>query len=170
MRLILLTLLLILSAGPACAPLAPAGIAMSPATGIEGAFSRQAIIAGRGHDVMVGRVLVLRQSGRTALTAEVGQLRRSGQRRLVMNSAWIEGARYAFRGATRSEPYCTGGGNCQGYRTGAFHLTRAAFERATQDGLRATLIGPDAAVEIRFPADLFAEARDRARARGLWPP
>jgi hypothetical protein len=170
MWLILLTLLLILSAGPACTPLAPAGIAMAPATGTEGAFSRQAIIDGRGQDVMVGRVLVLRQSGRTALIAEVGQLRRSGQGRLRMDSAWTEGERYAFRGATRSEPYCTGGGNCQGYRTGAFHLTRAEFERATREGLRATLIGPDAAVEIRFPPDLFAEARDRAWAQGLWPP
>jgi hypothetical protein len=108
MWLILLTLLLILSAGPACTPLAPAGIAMAPATGTEGAFSRQAIIDGRGQDVMVGRVLVLRQSGRTALIAEVGQLRRSGQGRLRMDSAWTEGERYAFRAPRGPSPIAPG--------------------------------------------------------------
>jgi hypothetical protein len=170
MRLIILVVLLLLSAGPACTPLAREGSAVAPDTGIEGAFSRQAIIAEAGQGILIGRVLVLRQSGGPALIAEIGQVGRSGQGRLRMDSAWTEGERLPFRGATRSEPYCIGSTDCQGFRTGVLRLSRAAFDRAARTGLRATLIGPDAAVEIRFPPELFSEASQQAGAQGLWPP
>jgi hypothetical protein len=168
-RLLALVLLFILSAGPACTPLASGGAAQSMATGIDGVASRQVIIADRGHDLMIGQVLVLRQNNRTALTAEVGQLHRSGQVRLRMDSAWHEGRALPFRRAVRSERFCTRPGQCRGYRTGTFVLSKDAFEAALTEGFTATLVGPDAVVEVHFPPTIFIEARDRAVARGLWP-
>ena len=168
LRLLVLVLLLILSAGPACTPLRPGGVAHLPATGIQAAFSRQAIVATQGHTLLVGQVLVLRQQGRTALTAEIGQLPHSGQSRLRMDGAWEEGRALPFRTATRTEAFCIGLGRCHGYRTGTFAFTPATFAEAARDGLRATLTGPDGTVALHIPASLFVEARERARANGNW--
>ena len=168
LRLAVLTCLLIVSAGPACVPLEPGGAAVAPATGIDGAVSRQAVIADAGHAVMVGRALVLHQAGRVTYLADVAQIRRSGHVRLRMDSAWHEGRPLPFTGVGRSEPYCLAHRACQALRTGTFHLSRTDFDRAAATGLAATLIGPDAAVEVFLPAALFAEARDRARETGIW--
>jgi hypothetical protein len=168
-RLFVLVCLLIVSAGAACVPLAPGGTASAPATGIDGAASRQAVIADEGHAVMVGRTLVLRQAARTAYLVEVAQIRHSGQTRLRMESAWRDGHRLPFTGASRSEPYCLAHRACQAQRTGTFDLTQAQFNGAATTGLRATLVGPDAAVAVHIPPALFAEARDRARSTGIWP-
>lgn len=169
MRLVLLVFLFILSAGPACTPLAQGSVARLPATGIDGAWSRQVVVAEHGHTVMVGQVLILRQAGRTALAVEVGQLPDGAAGRLRMDSAWHEGQRLSFRAIRRNEPFCTAPGRCQGFRTGTFALSRAEFDAALQSGLSATLIGPDAVVEVHFPPALFVEARDQARTLGLWP-
>lgn len=168
-RLVLLVLLLILSAGPACIPLAPGGILLTEAARTEGAFSGQRIVADRGHAVMVGQVLVLRRDGVTALTAEVGQVPHGGQVRYRMQSAWHEGRALPFRRAARAEVFCTAPGHCRGYRTGTFVFTAEAFEDAAAHGFSATLIGPDAVVRVRFPAAMFTEARNRAAAADLWP-
>jgi hypothetical protein len=167
MRPVVLTLVLMLSA---CTPLAPGVTVRTPATDITGATSRQAIIAARGQNLLIGQVLILRQAGRTALIAEVGQARHSGQGRLRIDSAWQEGRELPFRPATRSEWFCTRPGQCRGVRTGSFVLSRDEFDAALHAGLSATLIGPDDVVELRFPPHLFVEARDRALAAGLWPP
>lgn len=165
MRFVFLVLLFILSAGPACTPLAPGGVARLPATGIDGAWSRQAVVAEHGQTLLVGQVLILRQDGHSALVAEVGQLRRSGQARLRVSGAWHEGRELSFRRATRSSRFCTGRAQC--HRTGTFILSPADFHVALQSGLSATLIGPDGVVEVHFPPVLFTEARDRARDLGL---
>lgn len=154
----------------ACTPMLPGGSAQLPETGIGGAFSRQAVVAETRHAVMVGQVFVLRQNGGTVLTAEVGQTWRAGQGRLRMDTAWDRGAERAFVATTRTERHCLGDGQCRGFRTGTFVLTRTEFEAATREGLRATLIGPDDTVAVAFPAALFAEAMTRARDIGLWPP
>lgn len=169
LRPTVMIVLLTLCAGPACTPLAPGGAAAFEATGIEGAYSRQVVVADGGHDVMVGQVLVLRQNGRLAFTAVVGQLRHSGQVPLRMESAWSGGRAVPFEGGGRRERFCTRRGHCRGSLTGTFVLTRAAFDAALHGGLSATLVGPDAVVEVRFPPQVFAEARDRARAAGLLP-
>ncbi|MDG4649289.1 hypothetical protein P6F26_12610 [Roseibacterium sp. SDUM158017] len=153
----------------ACTPLAPGGAGHGPATAISGAYSAQRIVAARGHDVMVGQVLVLRRGDRIALTAELGQLRHSGQARLRMRGAWRGGAEVPFRPARGSEPFCIGRDDCQGYRTGTFVFTRATFDAALHDGLEATLVGPDAVVTVRYPPAMFAEAIGNARRAGLWP-
>jgi hypothetical protein len=169
-RLFVLVLLLILSACPACTPLRPGGAAALPATGIDGAFSRQAIVAVQGHTVLVGQVLVLRREGRTALMAEIGQLPHSGQGRLRMVGAWDRGRALPFIRAMRAEPFCIGQTRCPGYRTGTLAFTPATFADAARTGFRATLVGPDGVVTVTIPAALFVEARDRARDAGLWPP
>jgi hypothetical protein len=160
---------LLLSALSGCTALRPGGVALLPATQIHGAYSRQAVIGDTGHSEMIGQVLVLRRDDAVTLTAEIGQTWNSGEGRVRMLSAWHDGEELPFRRVTRTERFCTGTGQCQGYRTGVFVLTADSFVRATRDGYSATLIGPDGVAEILIPATLFAEARDRARAAGLWP-
>ena len=166
LRILLLCLLLPTLSG--CTPLRPGGSALLPATQIHGAYSRQAVIGTTGHSEMIGQVLVLRQDGNVTLTAEVGQTWNSGEGRVRIMSAWADGEELPFRRTTRREPFCVGAGDCQGYRTGVFVFGAEQFSRAARDGFSATLIGPDAVAEIVIPAALFVEARERARASGLW--
>ena len=163
-----LTLIFGLSVLTACAQLAPGGAAQLDATGISGAYSRQVIVATGPQAAMVGQVLILRQDGRIALIAEIGQAYRSGLGRPRFSSAWDEGRELAFAPASRSERFCMRGAQCQGYRVGTLALTADTFDAALVTGLTATLIGDDNAVEVHFPAHMFRDARDRARAAGLW--
>ena len=160
--------LLALSLLTGCAPLSPGGVAHVPATDILGAYSRQAVIGDTGHSEMIRQVLVLRKGDAMTLTAEIGQTSNSGEGRLRMQTAWFEGEELPFRRVTRRERHCTGAGQCQGYRTGVFLFTAELFAQAAREGFVATLIGPDAVVEVHIPAALFVEARDRARASGIW--
>lgn len=152
---------------PACVPLAPGGTAELQASGLEGAYSRKAIIANHGHDTMIGQVLILYWDGQIAFIVEVGQTWHTGRGRLRFDSAWHEGEGLPFHPARRREPFCTYAGHCLGARSGMFSLSQAEFDAARRQGLDATLIGPDGAVAIHVPADLFTEAQDRARAIGL---
>jgi hypothetical protein len=161
-----LPLLLILAA---CTPLAPGGTARTEATAIEGAFSAQRIVADQGHDLMIGQVFILRQNGRLALTAELGQALHTGRGRLRLTRAWANGEELPYRRAYRSERLCTLPGQCLGYRTGTFLFTPARFAAAARNGFRATLTGPDAVVRVHYPASMFAEAREDARRLGRWP-
>jgi hypothetical protein len=152
-----------------CTALRPGGTPLLPATQIFGAYSGQAVIGDTGHSRMIGQVLVLERDGTVTLTAEVGQTWSSGEGRLRFTGAWAAGEKLPFRRVTRYERFCIGADNCQGYRTGVFVFTAERFAAAARDGFAATLIGPDAVVEISIPAALFVEARDRARASGIWP-
>jgi hypothetical protein len=162
-------LCLVLAAIAGCTPLRPGGTAHLPATQIHGAYSSQAVIGDTGRSALIGQVLVLRQDGVVSLTAEVGQTRNSGEGRLRMLSAWADGRELPFRRVSRFERFCTGANRCQGYRTGVFLFTAESFESAARTGHAATLIGPDATVDIFIPAALFDEARARARDAGIWP-
>jgi hypothetical protein len=164
----LLLLCIVLSALTGCTALRPGGVALLPATQIHGAYSSQAVIGETGHSKLIGQVLVMRRGGVVTLTAELGQTWNSGEGRLRMISAWAGGRELPFRRVTRRERFCTGGFDCQGYRTGVFLFTAESFARAARDGYPATLIGPDAVVDIVIPAALFVEARERARASGVW--
>jgi hypothetical protein len=146
--------------------------AVAPATGIDGAFSRQASSPrqGQASDDRAG-VLVLRQSNRTALIAEVGQLHRSGQVRLRMDSAWPRG-----RGIAISPRGHAVGAILHPSRPmprlphGSFVLSRDAFDAALHAGFSATLIGPDDVVEIRFPHISSSRHGPGSWRQGLWPP
>lgn len=158
---------MVLFACPGCVPMAPGGTAQLRASGVEGAFSRKAIIANHGHDTLIGQVLVLRRDGQVAFIVEVGQTWHSGRGLLRFDSAWHEGQDLQFHPTPRREAYCTHAGHCLGWRSGVFSVSQSEFVAARRYGLNATLIGPDGAVDIHVPADLFTEAQDRARAIGL---
>lgn len=167
-RILLPLLCLVLSVAAGCVPLRPGGTALLPASQIEGAYSRQAVVGRTARSTLLGQVLVLRQDGAVTLTAEIGQTWTSGEGRLRFDRAFDAGRELPFRRVPRFERFCTGAGACQGARTGVFLFTAESFARAAREGYPATLIGPDAVVEIVIPARLFVEAQARARVSGLW--
>lgn len=151
----------------ACTPLLEGETWHSPHTDIAGAVSRQAVVSDDRHHVLVGQVMILNRRGEVHYLAEIGQVSDGVHRRLRMDSAWRDGDVLPFRGLRRTERFCIGLSNCQGFRTGTFAFTPETFAEAVEDGFRAHLIGPDAVIDIYLPPELFVDAAERAGAEGV---
>ncbi len=146
----------------ACTPLRPAGVSVSEHTGTLQAFSAQAVISDHPHHVLVGYVVIRARAGEIRYLVEIGQVNDGVHRRLRMDAAWWRGQRLRFTRLFRTEPYCVGPWDCNGYRTGTLRFTRGEFAQAARDGVSAQLIGPDATIEVAIPAQLFVEAIEQA--------
>jgi hypothetical protein len=150
-----ITLCLCLLALPAHAT---GGALSNATTGVAGIYTIQLRISDHPHHVLLGYVIVVTRNGHVA-RALVIRHRRDGVHRLRIAEAWAEGARLAWRRDTGQG--CTHG-QCRDGPVGRILLTAALFQQAQADGLHARLVGPDGAIDITVPADLFRAAAHQA--------
>ena len=162
-RLPALLLLLLLTA---CTSLSDGGLHHSTITGVTSAESRQEVVSRHMHHVLIGYAVIQRRGDDFRFLVELGQVRDGVHHRLRMDSAWHEGTRLSFRGLRRGESFCHGN-TCSGYRVGTLGFRPRQFLNASRTGYPAHLLGPDATVEVMIPAELFAEALDRAHGAGV---
>ncbi len=142
-------------------------VRVSDVTGIAGATSRQQVISDHPHHVLIGQAMILRRGAELYYVVEIGQTWDGVHRRLRMDTAWHNQEPLTFRGMRRTERFCRPLGNCLGYRVGLLGFTAAGFAEAAETGVEATLIGPDAVIEIHIRPGLFAEALERAVTSGM---
>ncbi|MEM9757380.1 MAG: hypothetical protein AAF914_15365 [Pseudomonadota bacterium] len=148
--------------------LLPGGVLGGPGmlaveSGVTGSYSAARVVSDHPHHTLVAEARVLTHSGHHAFVVEIGQTWDGVHPRLRLDRAHGTGIRgVEFDPALRREAFCTGAGRCDGTRVGALFFTQSAFEAAAGAGLTLRLSGPDGALRVVLPPDLFAEARARA--------
>ncbi|MEL7380083.1 MAG: hypothetical protein AAFN09_08195 [Pseudomonadota bacterium] len=154
-----MVILLLLPVG--CVQLDPAGVMRADITGIDAALSRQAVVSRHPHHTIIGQAVILERGGTQVHVVEFGQTRDGVHGRLRMDAFYQAQRELAFVSPGRAEPFCHGT-RCDALRVGEIHLTPREFATASRTGLRGHLVGPDGAIEVTVPADLFAVALQSA--------
>lgn len=135
-------------------------------SGLSGIYTAQAVISDDAHHVLMGHVIVAARGGERHI-ALIIQQRREGVHYLRYSRAFSGGLELPYRrmGGTG----CTHG-HCRDRPVGLIALSAPMLTRFAQTGLNARLNGRSGTIRLSVPAPLFAEAADRARISGLFPP
>jgi hypothetical protein len=85
---------------------------------------------------------------------------------LRLTSAWAGGRELPYRAARRATAICIAR-DCSARDIGKLFVTFEAFKALSQSGLSARLLGPDGAIDVRIPPELFAQSLRLAAAKRL---
>lgn len=143
-------LLLLCLALTACVP--AGGELAAPATGLTGSYSRQVVISDHPHHVLYGHVVDI-TDGDVRARALIISHRRDGVHRLRFYEAWSGARALPYRRMNRRLG-CTQG-HCRNDAVGMILLGDGMIARATQQGFRASLVGPTGRIDIHAPPNLF---------------
>lgn len=151
-RVLLLPMIL---AGCFAAP--GAQVMRSEVTGLAGVVSSVAFVADHPHHVILARTMIVSGSDPPVYAVRFGKTYDGVHPGLRLTSAWAGGRALPYRASRRATSFCLDR-NCNAREIGKLFVTRPAFEARAKSGLSARLLGPDGAIDVAVPPDLFAQS------------
>jgi hypothetical protein len=148
--------------------LAPPGaqVMRSAVTGLSGAVSDVSYVSDHPHHVVLARTMIVSGAGPPIYAIRLGRTYDGVHPGLRLTFAWAGGRELPYRAARRATAFCIGR-DCSAREIGKLYVTPDAFEALARSGLSARLLGPDGAIDVRIPPDLFAQSLRLAAAQQL---
>ncbi len=129
----------------------------SQVTSLSGVVSETAPVANHPHHVIIARTMIVSGKDPPVYAVRFGKTHDGVHPGLRLTSAWAGGRELPYRAARRATAFCLDR-RCSAREIGKLFVTQTAFEALAESGLKARLLGPDGAIDVEVPSELFAQS------------